>query len=131
MVVKASRLASAPPVKTLLYQLVVSALVLPLASLGLGEPWPSMSELSTPTLLSVGYQIVGIASVSYLIWFWLIRSYPASRLATFSFLTPLFGMAAGALLLGEPVTFALAGALVLVAAGIRLVNRPMQAKSST
>jgi drug/metabolite transporter (DMT)-like permease len=127
VVIKATRLARAPAVKTLAYQLIVSALALPLASLALAEPWPVLDSLSSLTLISILYQTVGIAFISYLIWFWLVRSYPAARLAAFSFLTPLFGMVAAGVLLGDPLTPALLAALILVAAGIRLVNRPQQA----
>lgn len=52
-----------------------------------------------------------------------LTRYPAAPLAAFSFGTPIFGMLAGALLLGEPVTHALALAMVFVAAGTYLVNR--------
>ena len=69
------------------------------------------------------YQIVIISFASYLAWFWLISRYPASRLAAFSFLTPVIGVPAGGLLLAEPVSWALAVAVVLVAIGIYLVNR--------
>jgi len=57
-------------------------------------------------------------------WFWLIRHYPPSRLASFTFLTPFFGVFAGGLLLNEPMTSSLLLALVLVGVGIYLVNRP-------
>lgn len=60
----------------------------------------------------------------YLAWFWLISRYPAGRLSSFSFLTPLFGLLAGALVLGEPVGWVLLLALLLVGIGIALVNRP-------
>ena len=60
----------------------------------------------------------------YLAWFWLVRHYPASRLASFTFLTPLFGVIAGGTLLREPITGLLLLALVLVGSGIYLVNRP-------
>ncbi len=56
--------------------------------------------------------------------FWLMTRYLASRLSVFTFLTPLFGLAAGAGLLGEPVSVPLIAAMVLVGAGIWLVNRP-------
>ena len=59
-----------------------------------------------------------------LAWFWLITRYPASQLASFSFLTPIFGVVAGAVLLDEPIGIELAGAVALIAAGIYLVNRP-------
>lgn len=126
VLIKASRLARVSPVKTLLYQLAVSAVLLPLGSLALGEPWPeTVSPLTGTAIL---YQTVGVASVTYLTWFWLISRYPAGRLASFSFLTPLFGMVAGGLLLGEPLTPGLLVAAVLVGVGIRLVNRPPQTK---
>ena len=121
VLVKASRLALLSPSKTLLYQLVVSAVVLLAASAAIGEP-----GVTDPTLLMfacLAYQIVVIAFISYLTWFWLISRYPASRISAFSFLTPLFGLAAGAILLAEPVTSLLLLAMLLVAAGIYLVNR--------
>ena len=57
-------------------------------------------------------------------WFALIRAYPVSLLSSFTFLTPLFGVAFGAALLNEPVSAASHRcALLLVAVGIYLVNR--------
>ena len=58
-------------------------------------------------------------------WFALMVRYSASRLSAFTFLTPLFGVAAGNLVLGEPITPAFAAAAALVAAGLMLVNRRM------
>ncbi len=72
---------------------------------------------------SLAYQALVVAFASYLAWYWLILRYPAGRLAAFSFLTPLFGMLAGAALLGETITPALLLALLCVAAGLLLVNR--------
>jgi drug/metabolite transporter (DMT)-like permease len=121
VVVKASRLARISPHKTLFYQLGISALFLPALSWAAGERGV---VAPTPLVLAMlAYQIVVVAFVSYLTWFWLIARYPAGRLAAFSFLTPLFGLVAGAVLLGEPVSAALAAALVLVGIGIYLVNR--------
>jgi drug/metabolite transporter (DMT)-like permease len=73
---------------------------------------------------ALAVQIVVIAFVTYLAWFWLIRHYPAGRLASFTFLTPLFGVLAGAIILSEPITPMLVMALLLVGAGIYVVNRP-------
>lgn len=42
----------------------------------------------------------------------------------FTFLTPLFGIAAGHVVLGDPLTPAFALAAALVVAGLVLVNRP-------
>lgn len=122
VMIKACPLSRIKPSKTLLYQLAVSAVVLPLASLVKGE---AGIVLMTPLIAGcIVYQTVWVAFVTYLAWFWLIRHYPPSRLAAFTFLTPLFGVLAGGLLLSEPITGGLLVALVLVGAGIYLVNRP-------
>jgi drug/metabolite transporter (DMT)-like permease len=122
VLIKASPLARIKPGKILLYQLAVSAVVLPLGSLAKNEPG---IVLITPLIAgSLVYQTVWVAFITYLAWFWLIRHYPPSRLASFTFLTPLFGVIAGGVLLNEPITGSLLLALVLVGMGIFLVNRP-------
>ena len=122
VLIKASPLARIKPSKTLLYQLAVSAVVLPLGSLVKNEPGIVMI---TPLIAGcLVYQTVWVAFITYLAWFWLIRHYPPSRLASFTFLTPLFGVLAGGVLLNEPITGSLLLALVLVGMGIFLVNRP-------
>ncbi|HYB42994.1 MAG TPA: DMT family transporter [Candidatus Methylomirabilis sp.] len=110
------------PRRTLFYQLSVSAVVLLGLALLIGER--GISQPTPLVLISFAYQAVAIAFASYLTWFWLLERYPASQLASFSFWTPLFGVAAGAVLLRERVTGYLGAAVALVAAGIYLVNRP-------
>jgi drug/metabolite transporter (DMT)-like permease len=122
LTIKASSLATAPPEKTTLYQLVVSAVLLGAAALVFGEhigPMPSARALGWLT-----YQTVWVVSITFLIWFGLVIRYSANRLSAFSFLTPLFGVAAGHLIMGDPLTPAFASAAAMVAAGIVLVNRP-------
>jgi drug/metabolite transporter (DMT)-like permease len=63
-----------------------------------------------------------VAFASYLAWFWLLTRYLASRLAVFSFVAPLAGVAFGTLLLDEPLTPAFAAGAALVLVGIALVN---------
>lgn len=121
VLIKASKLALIAPSKTLLYQLGVSAPALLLISYLLGEP--GIVRLTPVVYMSLAYQVVWVAFITYTVWFWLIRHYPASRLAAFTFLTPIFGVAAGALALAEPLPVSLIVALVLVAIGIYLVNR--------
>jgi drug/metabolite transporter (DMT)-like permease len=121
LVIKCSRLATTNPAKTLFYQLAGSAVALPLASLALGEH--GITQPTPLVLASLAYQVVLVAFASYLAWFWLIVHYPAGRLASFSFLTPLFGMLAGWLLLDERLSGALMLAMLLVGSGIWLVNR--------
>ncbi len=129
VVIKATRLVTIHPNKTLFYQLFASALLLPLVSSLFGE-----SGITTPTALVLGslaFQIVIVAFASYLAWFWLMTRYPASRLSSFSFFTPLFGVLAGGIILNERISPLLLAALALVALGIYLVNRtPAKAASA-
>ena len=120
LLVRATRLASALPEKTLLYQLVVSGLALTAASALAGEIWPT--GLSLKVALLLGFQIAVVTFASYLAWFWLVRHYPATRVSAFTLLTPLFGLLAGVLLLGDPLTLRLLVALAAVCAGIAIVN---------
>jgi drug/metabolite transporter (DMT)-like permease len=125
VVIKATRLAQASAEKTTFYQLAVSAPILAAVSLGLGER--GMFDPSPSVLAALAFQTVVVVFVSYTIWFWLVREYRASNLAAFSFLTPVFGVLAAHLALGEAVTGNLALALALVGFGIWLVNRPARA----
>ncbi len=121
LAIRGSRLAAASAEKTLLYQLGISGIALALAAAVVGQPWaPALSALTWASLL---FQVVIVTFASYLLWFWLVRHYPATRLASFTLLTPVFGLLLGALLLGEPITARLVIALATVAAGIVLVNR--------
>jgi drug/metabolite transporter (DMT)-like permease len=122
VLIKASPLARIQPSKILLYQLGVSALVLPVGAILKQEP--GIVHLTPLIFASLVYQTVWVAFITYLAWFWLVRTYPPSRLASFTFLTPLFGVLAGGLLLNESITAILLLALALVGFGIYLVNRP-------
>lgn len=122
VVVRGSRLAQTSASKTLFYQLAVSAVVLLALAVGLGQV---KVETVTPiAIISLGYQAVVVAFVSYLIWFWLLTRYIASRLSVFSFLTPLFGVTFGVLLLGESFSLRFLLAALMVLTGIALVNAP-------
>ena len=122
LVIKTSALNRVSAEKTMLYQLVVSAPLLALGVFIFGERIDT-----TPSALAFGalaFQIVWVVSVTYVVWFALVVRYSANRLSAFTFLTPLFGVAAGHLVLHEPLTAPFALAVVSVALGLVLVNRP-------
>lgn len=121
LTVRASALGRASAEVALLYQLGVSALALGLGAVAVGEPWPS--SLTALSLWSLAFQTVVISFASYLVWFWLVRHYPATLISAFTLLTPLAGLLAGVLLLGESLTLRLVVALAAVCVGIALVNR--------
>jgi drug/metabolite transporter (DMT)-like permease len=120
--IKATPLRRADPVKVLLYQIGVAALVAPFAAYAFGEPAPRhVSALSVASLLWQGLAIVG---VSYSLWFWVLRLYAAPQLSAFTFVSPLVGVFAGWLVFDERVTPGFAVAIALVVAGVALVNWP-------
>ncbi|MCF8063567.1 MAG: DMT family transporter [Deltaproteobacteria bacterium] len=112
----------AVPLQTLFYQVAFSAPFLFLLSLGSGEtPVTGFSALTAGAVL---YQCVVVAFLSYLVWFHLIHRYPVSLLHGFTFLTPVIGVfLSGAIILGELIQPELIVALVLVSAGLIVVNR--------
>jgi drug/metabolite transporter (DMT)-like permease len=122
VLIRATALAKVTATKVLLYQLAVSAVVMFPLSWLVGER--GITALSASTLWAMAYQIVMVAFVSYLAWFWLLTRYMAGRLLVFSFLTPLFGVWFGMLLLGDQPSLHFFIAAAMVVGGIVLVNLP-------
>ena len=121
LVIRGTRLSQAPAEKTLAYQLAVSGALFWIMAAAVGEAWPE--RVTTLTWMTMGFQTVVVAFASFLAWFWLMRHYPASRLSSFTLVTPLAGLAFGVLLLGEPLTTRLLAAASAVAVGLVLINR--------
>ena len=122
LVIKASRLRSAPAEKVLAWQLAVSIPMLAAGALLMGE-----RMTASPSAWSLGwlaYQTFWVVSLTYAVWFAMVQRYSASHLSAFTFLTPLFGVASGHFVLGEPISWAFAVAVALVIGGLILVNRP-------
>ena len=124
LAIRGSRLASASPEQTLFYQLAVSGVLLISASLAVGETWPALASLGARPLGFMAFQTVVITFASYLLWFWLVRHYPATAVTSFTLLTPLFGLLTAVWLLDEPLTLRLGVACAAVVLGIALGNRP-------
>lgn len=122
IVVKMTSLLYVPPEKALGYQVGISVPILGLAGFLSGETIPHLPGPLTISLMS--FQAFWVVGITFLLWFALIRTYSASKLAAFTFITPLFGVAAGYLIMGDHVTPAFGLAAVLVIAGLILVNRP-------
>ena len=128
LVIRASALARTSAEKTLFYQVAVTAVAAPLLSLALGETWSLHYSAFAWTSLAV--QTVVGAFASYLAWMWLLGHYPATKMSSFTFLTPVFALVFGVALLDEPLTLQLVLALAGVAAGIVLVNRKSAAPAA-
>ena len=119
MVVRATKLSQAPATQTLLYQLIACFVLL------LGVAWATGDMRFNPTPLVLGslfFQAVIVSFISFLVWFWLLKTYLASRLGVFSFLTPLLGVVLSSILLDEQISERFIGGALLVVSGITLVS---------
>lgn len=120
LLARTTRLASTSPEMNLLYQLAVSAvIVIPLA-FWLGD------TIREPTAAIYGmfaFQVIVIVAIGFVVWFWILSVYPATSMASFSLLTPVFGIFFGWLIFDDPLTLSFAAALLLVGIGLLLVNR--------
>ena len=118
-------LAAAPPATLLWLQLAGSAPILFLFAVAWGEltpwpgPWPTIGAVAWSALL---FQTLVIATFSYLVWFRLILTYPAARIAGFTFLAPVFGILAGAILLREQLSWGLLAGVAAIGLGMRMIN---------
>lgn len=121
LALRTTKMATATAEKALFYQIAVTAALSPLVSLLFGEQrgW----SYSAYAWFSIALQTVIGAFATYLAWMWLVRHYPATRISSFTFLTPLFALVFGVVLLKEPLTLQLVLALLGVGVGILLVNR--------
>jgi drug/metabolite transporter (DMT)-like permease len=120
VLIRCSALSEAPPATTLLYQLASSGVIMSAIALWRGD---IERVVMTPAVWgSLFFQSVIVAFASYLAWFWMLRRYLASRVAVFSFLTPMFGVGFGVLLLGDPVDLRFGVGALLVLAGVVMVN---------
>ncbi|MES2820075.1 MAG: DMT family transporter [Pseudomonadota bacterium] len=120
VVVRASKLSEAPPSMTLFYQLFVAFVLLLVFAAFSGQLQPL--RLTPISVASVLFQGVVVSFISYFTWFWLLRRYLASNMAVFSFMTPLFGVTFGVLILDEPLSLNFILGAVLVLLGMTLVS---------
>jgi len=117
--IRGSKLSDAPAVKTLFYQVAFAGVALLALAVIVGQ---TRINLTPAVALNLGFQIVVITLISYVVWFWLLTKYLASRLSILSFLTPLFGVAFGVVILHERLEPSFVVGAILVLAGVSLVS---------
>ncbi len=122
LLVKTSALLWAPPEKGMGYQVAISIPILGLAAWISGE---TITRIPGPLALSLmAYQAFWVVGLTFLLWFMLVKTYSASKLSAFTFITPLFGVVASYFIMHDTLTVAFGAAALLVIAGLYLVNRP-------
>ena len=122
LIVKTTALIKAPAEKGLGYQVALSIPILALAAWISGE---QVTHVPSPlSLVLLAYQAFWVVGLTFLLWFGLVKTYSASKLSAFTFITPLFGVAASYFIMHDTLTIAFGVAALLVIAGLYLVNRP-------
>ena len=122
LIVKATPLLTAPAEKALGYQVAVSIPILALAAWFWGE---TLTRVPGSLALSLmAYQAIWVVGLTFLLWFTLVKTYSASKLSAFTFITPLFGVVASYFIMHDALTPVFGAAALLVIAGLYLVNRP-------
>ena len=122
LIVKATALIKAPAEKGLGYQVALSIPILGFAAWVSGERLTHVPRLLSLSLLA--YQAFWVVGLTFLLWFALVKTYSASKLSAFTFITPLFGVVASYFIMHDTLTLAFGAAALLVIAGLYLVNRP-------
>lgn len=128
LTVRATHLAAERPERVIFMQLLISGVLLLLISLALGER--GVTDPSPLVLGAFVYTVIFVAFITFTTSLWLMTRYPASKIMAFLMITPVFGVAAGVILLDEPLTIHLGIGLVVVILGLWLVNRPAESSLS-
>jgi drug/metabolite transporter (DMT)-like permease len=122
LVAKGTRLRFVAPEKALGYQVALSIPILAAAAWLSGE---TLTHLPGPLALSLmAYQAIWVVGTTFTLWFALVKTYSASKLSAFTFITPLFGVVASYFIMHDTLTPVFGAAALLVIAGLFLVNRP-------
>ena len=121
LLVKATALIKAPAEKGLGYQVALSIPILAFAAWVTGEEITHVPHALSLSLLA--YQAFWVVGLTFTLWFALVKSYSASKLSAFTFITPLFGVVASYFIMHDTLTLAFGAAALLVIAGLFLVNK--------
>lgn len=98
-----------------------------------GPQWRNIPDATWQGWGALLFQAVVIAILTYWFWYNMMRRYPVNQVMPFTLLLPLIGVAAGAVMRGEEITWQMiVGGLATVAGvGIIVLRRPTVAAPST
>src|SRR5207248_1821046 len=108
----------AAPEKALGYQVAISIPFLGTAAWLFGE---SITHTPAPLSLALmAFQAIWVVGTTFTLWFALVKTYSASKLSTFTFITPLFGVVGSYFIMHDTLSLTFGAAAVLVIAGLFL-----------
>jgi len=119
VVVRATGLTALPAKQILFYQLLMAFVVL-----GLWSIWTDQTVINfTPEVIaSIAFHGIGVAFLSFLLWFWLLTRYKASQLGILSFMTPVFGVLLGSWWLNETIDLNFIIGAGMIITGVLIVS---------
>lgn len=127
--IQIKKLADLPIFTTLGWTSLISAPQLLLISLimeGSSLPYLAPTLLPLKASLAVVYSIIGSTVIAYGLWYRLLGKHKVSQVVPFSLLIPFFGITAGVLILGEPLTTStiIGGIITLSGVGTIVIRKP-------
>ena len=122
---KGTNFKNVPPEMQLVWMVMVSAPILLVASLFFGD---LVRDFQIIHLWGLLFQSIVVVAGGFLFWLWLVSIYPASGVASFSFLSPIFTILFGWLLLNESVNLIFIIAAILVIFGLICINKRVPSK---
>ena len=117
---KGTKFKKVSPEMQLLWMVMVSAPILIIASLFFGDLVRNFQILHLWGLL---FQSIVVVAGGFLFWLWLVSIYPGSDVASFSFLSPIFAMFFGWMLLNDQVNYTFVLSAILVVFGLFCINK--------
>ena len=119
IVIRTTGLANCSSKQTLLFQLSGACILLSLLAITTESVHFTLTALAWSSLI---FQTLVVSFISYLIWFSLLRQYQASSLGILTFMTPIFGVLAGVVILGEPLQIEFVLGSILIVLGLIVVS---------
>ena len=120
IMLKISRLKKSIPETQLLYQLIVSGVILLPISFLFND---YIRDINLSLILIFVFQVIVIMCLGFIGWLWVMSKYSASGTNSFMFLTPIFGVLFGWLIMNDNINLQIYLSLFLTCLGIYVINQ--------
>jgi drug/metabolite transporter (DMT)-like permease len=109
---------------TTAYEMLAGGVVLMTAALIAYSPHQlNPAHYSARSLFGLAYLIVFGSLIGYSAYAWLLANAPIGQVSTYAYVNPVIAIALGAIVLGESITWRIAGGALLVLAAVAIVVR--------
>jgi drug/metabolite transporter (DMT)-like permease len=119
IMLKTTRLNKSIPETQLLYQLIVSGIILLPISFLFND---YIRDMNISLVLIFLFQVTIIMCLGFIGWLWVMSRYSASSTSSFAFLTPIFGVLFGWLIMDDNINLQIYFSLFLTCMGIYMIN---------